>query len=111
MSDAEGERFGTPTLHSLDKLVSVLGERLNALGTQVTSSFAATDRKLDDVLSRYATKDELDRAIKLQDEKRGVVEQGLKETREGIGWAIKIVIGAVIVAVIGLVLAKGGLKP
>lgn len=55
------------------------------------------DRLSDDLENQYATKAEL-----------GEVRDDVKGLRENIGWAIKIVLGAVLVAVVNLVIVKGG---
>ena len=59
------------------------------------------DKKFDALMSNiqnnYASKTELN----------GVRDE-VKSVRDQIGWAIKIVIGAVIISLVGLVLVKGG---
>ena len=73
--------------------VATLLERSAAQGAKLNEM--AGDIKA--IATVYATKREVDD-----------VREDVKGIKNGIGWAVKIVVGAVIVAVLGLVIAKGG---
>lgn len=55
------------------------------------------DRLTDELKLSYATKSEL-----------GELREDVKTLRENIGWAIKIVLAAVFVALVSVVVVKGG---
>lgn len=74
--------------------VATLLERSAAQGAKLNEM--STDIKA--IATIYATKREVDD-----------VREDVKGIKNGIGWAVKIVVGAVIVAVMGLVIAKGGM--
>lgn len=55
------------------------------------------DKKFDELKANFATKAEV-----------ADVKDDVASIKSGIWWVVKLVLGAVIIAVIGLVMAKGG---
>lgn len=86
----EDERRDSPAFVQMQIDVAVLKQAVGGI-----------DKKLDhiavDLRDTYARKTDVKE-----------VEERVKKLNDNISWVIKIVIGAVIVAVLGLIIAKGG---
>ncbi|SFM82591.1 hypothetical protein [Methylobacterium pseudosasicola] len=70
------------------------------LAYQVALLDKKLDRFFDEVKNNYATKGEVK---DLKDD--------VDKLNANIGWLVKIIIGAVVVALLGLVIVKGGIAP
>ena len=96
MASLPDENTETPVLSGQGDLKS----DVRLLAYQVALLDRKLDRFFDEVKNNYATKSEL---------------KGLKEDVDklnaNIGWLVKIIIGAVVIAVLGLVIVKGGIAP
>ena len=81
--------------------VGILGERVFGIDKNLGSRIEALSQKFDaftqELKSTYATKTDL-----------SIVDEKVRKVQDNQGWVIKLIIGAVIVAVLGLVIAKGG---
>jgi hypothetical protein len=70
------------------------------LAYQVALLDKKLDRFFDEVKNNYATKSEV------KD-----LKEDVDKLNANIGWLVKIIIGAVVVALLGLVIVKGGVAP
>ena len=81
--------------------VGILGERVFGIDKNLGTRIEALSQKFDaftqDLKSNYATKTDL-----------SIVDEKVRKVQDNQGWVIKLIIGAVIVAVLGLVIARGG---
>lgn len=81
--------------------VGILGERVFGIDKNLGTRIEALSQKFDaftqELKSTYATKTDL-----------SIVDEKVRKVQDNQGWVIKLIIGAVIVAVLGLVIAKGG---
>ncbi len=81
--------------------VGILGERVFGIDKNLGTRIEALSQKFDaftqELKSTYATKTDL-----------SVIDEKVRKVQDNQGWVIKLIIGAVIVAVLGLVIAKGG---
>ena len=81
--------------------VGILGERVFGIDKNLGSRIEALSQKFDaftqELKSTYATKTDL-----------SIVDEKVRKVQDNQGWVIKLIIGAVIVAILGLVIAKGG---
>jgi hypothetical protein len=81
--------------------VGILGERVYGIDKNLGSRIEVLGQKFDaftqELKSTYATKTDLT-----------IVDEKVRKVQDNQGWVIKLIIGAVIVAVLGLVIAKGG---
>jgi hypothetical protein len=82
--------------------VGILGERVYGIDKNLGTRIEALGQKFDaftqELKSTYATKTDL-----------SIVDEKVRKVQDNQGWVIKLIIGAVIVAVLGLVIAKGGM--
>lgn len=82
--------------------VGILGERVFGIDKNLGSRIENLGQKFDafttELKSTYATKTEL-----------SIVDDRVRKVQDNQSWVIKLIIGAVIVAVLGLVIAKGGM--
>jgi hypothetical protein len=82
--------------------VGILGERVFGIDKNLGTRIEALSQKFDaftqELKSTYATKTDL-----------SIVDEKIRKVQDNQGWVIKLIIGAVIVAVLGLVIAKGGM--
>ena len=81
--------------------VGILGERVYGIDKNLGSRIEALGQKFDAVTQElkatYATRTDL-----------SIVDEKVRKVQDNQGWVIKLIIGAVIAAVLGLVIAKGG---
>lgn len=81
--------------------VGILGERVFGIDKNLGARIEVLGQKFDaftqELKSTYATKTDL-----------SIVDEKVRKVQDNQGWVIKLIIGAVIVAVMGLVIAKGG---
>ncbi len=70
------------------------------LAYQVAQLDKKLDRFFDEVKNNYASKADLKN-----------VKDDVDKLNNNIGWLVKIIIGAVVVALLGLVIVKGGIAP
>lgn len=81
--------------------VGILGERVFGIDKNLGTRIEALGQKFDaftqELKTTYATKTDL-----------SIVDEKVRKVQDNQGWVIKLIIGAVIVAVLGLVVAKGG---
>ena len=81
--------------------VGILGERVFGIDKNLGSRIEALGQKFDaftqELKATYATKTDL-----------SIVDEKVRKVQDNQGWVIKLIIGAVIVAVLELVIAKGG---
>ncbi len=81
--------------------VGILGERVFGIDKNLGSRIEALGQKFDaftqELKATYATKTDL-----------SIVDEKVRKVQDNQGWVIKLIIGAVIIAVLGLVIAKGG---
>lgn len=96
MANLPDETTDTPTLSAQGDIKS----DVRLLAYQVALLDKKLDRFFDEVKNSYATKVEL---ANLKDD--------VEKLNNNIGWLVKIIIGAVVVALLGLVIVKGGVVP
>lgn len=96
MASLPEENVDTPLLSGQGDIKS----DVRLLAFQVGLLDKKLDRFFEEVKNNYATKAELDG-----------VKDGVKKLNENISWLVKIIIGAVVVALLGLVIVKGGVVP
>ena len=81
--------------------VGILGERVFGIDKNLGSRIEGLGQKFDaftqELKATYATKTDL-----------SIVDDKVRKIQDNQGWVIKLIVGAVIVAVLGLVIAKGG---
>ena len=81
--------------------VGILGERVFGIDKNLGSRIENLGQKLDaftlELKSNYATKTDLT-----------IVDDKIRKVQDNQSWVIKLIVGAVIVAVLGLVIVKGG---
>ena len=81
--------------------VGILGERVYGIDKNLGSRIEVLGQKFDaftqELKATYATKTDL-----------SIVDEKVRKIQDNQGWVIKLIIGAVIVAVLGLIIAKGG---
>ncbi|MFC6047181.1 hypothetical protein ACFPYM_04965 [Methylobacterium hispanicum] len=70
------------------------------LAYQVAQLDKKLDRFFEEVKNNYASKADLKN-----------VKDDVDKLNNNIGWLVKIIIGAVVVALLGLVIVKGGVSP
>lgn len=70
------------------------------LAYQVAQLDKKLDRFFDEVKNNYASKTDLKN-----------VKDDVDKLNNNIGWLVKIIIGAVVIALLGLVIVKGGVAP
>ncbi|KQP67599.1 hypothetical protein ASF52_19080 [Methylobacterium sp. Leaf112] len=70
------------------------------LAYQVALLDKKLDRFFDEVKNNYATKTEVEN-----------LKGDVKKVNDNISWLVKIILGAVVAALLGLVLVKGGMVP
>ncbi|GJD77019.1 hemolysin XhlA family protein [Methylobacterium gregans] len=70
------------------------------LAYQVAQLDKKLDRFFEEVKNNYASKADLKN-----------VRDDVEKLNNNIGWLVKIIIGAVVVALLGLVIVKGGIAP
>ncbi len=70
------------------------------LAYQVAQLDKKLDRFFDEVKNNYASKADLKN-----------VKDDVDKLNNNLGWLVKIIIGAVVVALLGLVIVKGGIAP
>ena len=84
--------------------VGILGERVHGidknLGNRIDNLGAKFDAFTLELKTTYATKADL-----------AVVDDKVRKVQDAQSWVIKLIVGAVIVAVLGLVIVKGGVHP
>lgn len=81
--------------------VGILGERVFGIDKNLGSRIEALGQKFDaftqELKATYATKTDL-----------SIIDEKVRKVQDNQGWVIKLIIGSVIVAVLGLVISKGG---
>ena len=81
--------------------VGILGERVFGIDKNLGNRIEVLGHKFDaftqELKTTYATKVEL-----------SMVDEKVRKVQDNQGWVIKLIIGGVIVAVLGLIIAKGG---
>lgn len=81
--------------------VGILGERVFGIDKNLGSRIEALSQKFDaftqELKSTYATKTDL-----------SIVDEKVRKVQDNQGWVIKLIVGAVIVAILGVVIVKGG---
>ena len=81
--------------------VGILGERVFGIDKNLGNRIEVLGQKFDaftqELKTTYATKVEL-----------STVDEKVRKVQDNQGWVIKLIIGGVIVAVLGLIIAKGG---
>jgi hypothetical protein len=81
--------------------VGILGERVFGIDKNLGSRIEALGQKFDsftqELKATYATKTDL-----------SIIDEKVRKVQDNQGWVIKLIIGAVIIAVLGLVIVKGG---
>lgn len=97
MTTATAAPTGLPTqgvdLNKMQVDLAVLSERTGNMDKSVSAILANQEK----ALATYATKEELK-----------AVKDGLDGVRAWLGWGVKTVLGVVIIALVSLVVAKGG---
>ena len=73
---------------------------IRLLAYQVAQLDKKLDRFFEEVKNNYASKADLKN-----------VRDDVEKLNNNIGWLVKIIIGAVVVALLGLVIVKGGIAP
>ncbi len=81
--------------------VGILGERVfgidKNLGNRIENLGQKFDAFTQELKSSYATKTDL-----------SIIDDKVRKVQDNQSWVIKLIIGAVIIAVLGLVIVKGG---
>lgn len=81
--------------------VGILGERVFGIDKNLGSRIEALGQKFDaftqELKTTYATKTDL-----------SIVDEKVRKVQDNQGWVIKLIVGAVIVAILGVVIVKGG---
>lgn len=90
------ETTDTPALSAQGDLKS----DVRLLAYQVAQLDKKLDRFFDEVKNNYASKTDLKN-----------VKDDVDKLNNNIGWLVKIIIGAVVIALLGLVIVKGGIAP
>lgn len=96
MAQLPEETTDTPTLSAQGDLKS----DVRLLAYQVALLDKKLDRFFDEVKNSYATKVDL-----------ANVKDDVEKLNNNINWLVKIIIGAIVVALLGLVIVKGGVVP
>jgi len=96
MAPLPEENVDTPLLSGQGDLKS----DVRLLAYQVGLLDKKLDRFFEEVKNSYATKSEMQN-----------VKEDVKKLNDNIGWLVKIIIGAIVVALLGVVLVKGGVAP
>lgn len=77
--------------------IAILLERSATQGERMNEMSADLKATREAIATTYATKSEV-----------SDVREDVRGIKNSLGWVVKIVVGAVLVAVLGLVIAKGG---
>ena len=84
--------------------VGILGERVQGIDKNLGNRIDGLGQKFDafvqELKTSYATKNDL-----------AMVDEKVRKVQDAQSWVIKLIVGAVIVAVLGLVIVKGGVHP
>lgn len=96
MAPLPEENVDTPLLSGQGDIKS----DVRLLAFQVGLLDKKLDRFFDEVKNNYATKTEVDN-----------LKGDMKKVNDSISWLVKIILGAVVAALLGLVLVKGGMVP
>ncbi|WP_331296774.1 hypothetical protein [Methylobacterium hispanicum] len=96
MSTLPEESTDTPLLSGQGDLKS----DVRLLAYQVAMLDKKLDRFFEEVKNNYASKADLKN-----------VKDDVEKLSNNIGWLVKLIIGAVVVALLGLVIVKGGVSP
>jgi hypothetical protein len=96
MAPLPEENADTPLLSGQGDLKS----DVRLLAYQVGLLDKKLDRFFDEVKNSYATRTDLHN-----------LKEDVDKLNSNIGWLVKIIIGAVVVALLGLVIVKGGVVP
>lgn len=96
MASLPEENVDTPVLSGQGDIKS----DVRLLAYQVGLLDKKLDRFFDEVKNNYATKSEVEN-----------IKGDVKKVNENIGWLVKTILGAVVVALLGVVLVKGGMVP
>lgn len=89
----------------LDYRIGEVETKLDELGKDTKSGLEGIQKKLDD---NFATKDYVDERDSKLDERIKNVEEKITEYQDDKKWLVRLVFGAIIMAVLGLVLYAGG---
>lgn len=96
MAPLPEENVDTPLLSGQGDIKS----DVRLLAFQVGLLDKKLDRFFDEVKNNYATKTEFEN-----------LKGDMKKVNDSISWLVKIILGAVVAALLGLVLVKGGMVP
>jgi len=96
MAPLPEENVDTPLLSGQGDLKS----DVRLLAFQVGLLDKKLDRFFDEVKNNYATKSEVEN-----------LKDDMKKVNDSISWLVKIILGAVVAALLGVVLVKGGMVP
>lgn len=96
MAPLPEENVDTPLLSGQGDIKS----DVRLLAFQVGLLDKKLDRFFDEVKNNYATKTEVEN-----------LKGDMKKVNDSISWLVKIILGAVVAALLGLVLVKGGMVP
>ena len=101
VTDQDKSQSKSTAVTELRVQVGILGERVFGIDKNLGSRIEALGQKFDaftqELKATYATKTDL-----------SIVDEKVRKVQDNQGWVIKLIIGAVIIAVLGLVIAKGG---
>lgn len=104
MTDEAKPSHESAAVTELRVQVGILGERVHGIDKNLGTRIDVLGQKFDaftlELKTTYATKNDL-----------AVLDDKVKKVQSAFDWVIKLIVGAVIVAVLGLVIVKGGVRP